>query len=87
MYYDVIKIRPSGNKWVAEHYQLDGDREPLNKYVPNALGFFYFPRKLGVKKWFDTLKKEMIKRHEYEIESLKKSLCKLRMVSEPKYKK
>jgi len=38
MYYDTVEIKPVNGKWVANHCQMDGDRQLRKEYTPHAWG-------------------------------------------------
>ena len=61
--------------------QLDGDREVVQS-LPNPLGFYHYPRKMGETKAFQKLKSFLIKKHRDEIAGLKKSLTDLEKLKE-----
>lgn len=81
MYYNCIEIRPDyhQNRWIVQHQSLNGDR--TGKTVPNGLGFYHYPRKMGKRKAFERLKKVMIDHHKKAIIDLQKSLQALETVS------
>jgi hypothetical protein len=82
MLYDTVEINPSGNgKWSVTFSSLNRQREEKDEYLPNAMGFFHYPRKWGKQKGFNILKNYMIKQHEQEIARLRKSLKALKSVS------
>jgi hypothetical protein len=85
MKYSFIEIRPNlDGGWYVRHDNSDkADRHPRKEYVPHSLGFFYFPRKWGVKNGMAVLIQDMIKRREKEIARLKKDIKLIRKVKLP----
>jgi hypothetical protein len=85
--YDLVEIRDSGvgddQKWGVRWSKDETDRVS-SKSKPHQLGFFRYPRCMGLKKAFRLLKSEMIKRHKDEIEKLQKSLDALEKLELPK---
>jgi hypothetical protein len=88
MKYDLVEIRPLdigvGKQWDVRWSKDDTDRVDRKPYKPNGLGFFHYPRFMGLKKAFRLLKEEIIKEHKDEIERLQKSLDALEKLELPK---
>lgn len=84
MYYSVVRITPDRitKSWSVSVEDLDGDRVAEDR-DPMALGFYIFPRTIGVKKAFQALKKKMIQRHKEELAKLQESLEKLEKLTMP----
>lgn len=88
MKYDLVEIRALGigdeKKWDVRWSKDDTDRVDSKPYKPHPLGFFHYPRFMGLKKAFRLLKEEIIKQHKDEIERLQKSLAALEKLELPK---
>ena len=76
MLYSFVEILPREKEWVVSFSDLEGQRQDEG-HLPNSLGFYYYPRKLGKKKAFETLKKHLIENHIKKISKLTESLEKL----------
>lgn len=85
MKYSTVEIRPSRctkAKWEVSFYDLDGERKDEG-HRPHWLGFYHYPRHLGKKKAFEELKELLIAKHVNEIETLSRSLERLKALQMP----
>lgn len=82
MKYDLIEIKPNSGEWNVSWAFDDRNRIP-SQSTPHSLGFFYFPRRMGINKAFFILKNHLIKKHTEEIKRLQKSLSKLKKLKAP----
>lgn len=85
MEFSTVQIRPDvtdHNNWAVDFWDLFGDRVNEGQ-GPTRLGFYYYPRKLGKVKAFNTLRAFLVATHEEEIVALTKSLDKLKALRMP----
>ena len=85
MKYSTVEIKPKlffkggiakFTDWQIKYYDDDDDRI-RGSSAPMAMGFYHYPKYMGLQKAFDKLKNKLIKGHKNEISRLEKSLQKL----------
>lgn len=79
MKFSTVEIRPrtTTGEWKVMFSDLEGDRHNED-FGPHGLGFYHYPRRMGKKKAFETLRNHLISEHAKEIEALTKSMDKLK---------
>jgi hypothetical protein len=88
MKYDTVEIIRDRfrNKWVTR-CSADNEDRKRGCTTPMGLGFYHYPRYMGVQRAFDKLKSKLIKGHKDEITRLEKSLEYLEKLQLPKTRK
>jgi hypothetical protein len=81
MKFNTVRIDPTLKKTWRISFQTD-DKERVNKKsVPHAMGFFHYPQTMSKEEAFKALKDCMIQSHLDEIEKLKESVAKLKVLN------
>lgn len=95
MKYSTVEIKPKllfkggiakFTDWQIKYYVDDTDRI-RGSTAPMGMGFYHYPKYIGLQRAFDKLKNKLIKGHKNEIARLEKSLQKLEKLQLPKTRK
>lgn len=76
MLYSTVEIKPRDNEWYVCFSDLEGQRHDEG-HRPHPLGFYHYPKRMGKKKAFEALKKQLISQHTKKISQFTESLEKL----------